>query len=213
MKARKVVTRSGRKFKGLFPSKKLRRMVEWESLLERDAILLFEFSPGVVSYQEQPELIEYEQDGEIRKYYPDFEVILKNGEIIHFEIKPANKLNDPAMVKKYSAIKNHYERMGRNFSLLLDNRIRVEPLLGNLKRLATAQDSAEDYAILLEKATNLIKIDPTYTFLSFAKVLGSSNVKTLIRRGGVCCDLSGNILDEDNFIRLSKEDDDEALLF
>jgi hypothetical protein len=44
--------------------------VEWESLLERDAILLFEFSPGVVSYQEQPEMIEYEQDGVMRRYYP-----------------------------------------------------------------------------------------------------------------------------------------------
>ena len=52
-------------------------MVEWESLLERDAILLFEFSPGVVSYQEQPAEILYELEGVIHRYYPDFEVILK----------------------------------------------------------------------------------------------------------------------------------------
>ncbi len=50
MLARKVVTRRGRRFRGYYPSAKLGRMVAWESLLERDAILLIEFSPGVLTY-------------------------------------------------------------------------------------------------------------------------------------------------------------------
>ena len=41
-------------FRGKFPSMKVNRMIHWESLLERDAIMLFEFSPGVASYREQP---------------------------------------------------------------------------------------------------------------------------------------------------------------
>lgn len=56
MLVRKVITRRGRRFRGYFPSRKLGRMVAWESLTERDVILLLEFSPGVLSYQEQPAL-------------------------------------------------------------------------------------------------------------------------------------------------------------
>lgn len=213
MKARKVVTRSGRKFKGLFPSKKLQRMVEWESLLERDAILLFEFSPGVVSYQEQPEMIEYEQDGVMRRYYPDFRVIHQSGEIIYFEIKPASVLKEPLMVKKYSAIKDQYDRMSQSYQLLLDNRIRVEPRLRNLKRLATAQHRPEDYAILLDEATKLVKSDPRHTCLSLATVFGLSHVMVLIGRGDLCCDLDKDMLADDNYLRIPTEDDRESFLY
>lgn len=213
MKVRKVVTRSGRKYKGLFPSKKLCRMVEWESLLERDAILLFEFSPGVVSYQEQPELIMYELDGELHRYFPDFEVILKSGEIFHFEIKPAIKLKDSAMVKKYKAIIERYESVGGNFSLLLDNRIRVEPRLTNLKRLATAQHNPADYKVLLEEATKLVTIDPTFAVLTLSSVFGLSHVITLLGKGDLCCDLDKDLMADNNFVRLPTEADDESLLY
>ena len=70
-------------------------MVEYESLLERDAIYLFEHSPGVVSFQEQPEVIMYEYENKIRKYYPDFAVTLNSEAVIHIEVKPQIKLNCP----------------------------------------------------------------------------------------------------------------------
>lgn len=187
-------------------------MVEWESLLERDAILLFEFSPGVVSYQEQPELIMYELDGELHRYFPDFEVILKSGEIFHFEIKPAIKLKDSTMVKKYKAIIERYESVGGNFSLLLDNRIRVEPRLTNLKRLATAQHNPADYKVLLEEATKLVTIDSTFTVLTLSSVFGLSHVMTLLGKGDLCCDLGKDLMADNNIVRLPTEADDEALL-
>lgn len=213
MKARKVVTRSGRNYRGLFPSKKLLRHVEFESLLELGAILLFEFSPGVASYQEQPEIITYEQDGVLRRYFPDFEVILKNGEIIHFEIKPESKLKEPTTMKKYEAITNHYSKEGRHYSLLLDNRIRVEPRLTNLKRLATAHTDQADYEILLAEATKLVTIDPTFTFITLSTVFGMSHVMTLIGRGDLFIDLNRDMCAVDNFIRLPTEADHDSLLF
>lgn len=63
MLSRKVVTLSGRRFRGYFPSYKMGRTVAWESLLELAAIHLLEFSRGVLSYREQPVLIQY-PDGE-----------------------------------------------------------------------------------------------------------------------------------------------------
>lgn len=211
MKARKVVTRSGRKFKGLFPSKKLRRMVEWESLLERDAILLFEFSQGIVSYQEQPEMIEYEQDGEMRKYYPDFSVTLKSGEIIYYEVKPASQLDQPAMQKKYAAIKHHYDSLGKSYRLLLDKRIRMEPRLSNLKILATAQRRFEDYAFCVDVSIKTIRLFSNSTVLGLSEFLGFIHVLALIGSGVICCDLNKNILAEDNLLRLPTEADRDSV--
>lgn len=213
MKARKVVTRSGRKFKGLFPSKKLPRNVEWESLLERDAILLFEFSQGIVSYQEQPEMIEYEQDGEMRKYYPDFSVTLKSGEIIYYEVKPASQFSKPAMQKKYAAIKHHFDSLGKSFKLLLDNRIRMEPRLSNLKILATARCRPEDFAYYVDTSIKTIRLFSNVNVLGLAKVIGYLHVLALIGRGVICCDLNKNILAEDNFLRLPTEDDHDSIFY
>ena len=95
MSSRKVVTRRGRRIRGYFPSYKCGRMIAWESLLERDAILLLEFSQGVVSYGDQPAVIDYSDGEQMRKYYPDFEAMLECGEAVHMEIKPAAEL-EPA---------------------------------------------------------------------------------------------------------------------
>lgn len=213
MKARKVVTRSGRKFKGLFPSKKLQRMVEWESLLERDAILLFEFSPGVVIYQEQPQMIEYEQDGEIRKYYPDFRVILRSGEIIYFEVKPASKLRSPELTKKLGAVKSHYDRIGGDFRLLLDDKIRVEPRLSNLKRLASVQHIIIDSSIILAQVIATIENNPASSLLSLSQIYDQTKILYLVAHGYLCCDLNIDIFASDIFLRVPMETDHDALLF
>lgn len=97
MPVRKVVLPTGRKVRGYFPSKKMGRMIEWESPLERDAIVLLEFSPGVVSFQEQPRKVIFYIGGVPHVYFPDFEVVLTNGKVIDVEVKPALKLK-----KKFS---------------------------------------------------------------------------------------------------------------
>jgi hypothetical protein len=55
MRARKVVTRSGKRIRGKFPSTKLGRMVHWESLYERDAILYLFSPPATMRRRTQPE--------------------------------------------------------------------------------------------------------------------------------------------------------------
>lgn len=157
MKVRKVVNRSGRGFRGYFPSRKLGRLVEWESLLERDAIILFEFSNGIKSYQEQPELIVYEQDGEMRRYFPDFSITLSNDEVVHLEVKPASKLTSLDLLNKFDAIARHYDRIGRNFRILTDDHIRDEPRLTNLKRFASVQHHKGDLQVVQLKVINLLK--------------------------------------------------------
>lgn len=213
MKSRKVVTRSGRRYRGYFPSWKMRRLIEWESLLERDAILLFEFSRGVASYREQPEMIEYEFEGEIHRYYPDFEVILKSGEIIHFEVKPASKLTSPELTKKLRAIKLHYERMGRDFRILSSDQIQNQPRHKNLMCLTKFQFNHGDFSCVQSKVLEAIKADQNLTLGSLAEKYGLVNMFVLISRGLIYLDLDIDLYSENNLVRLVTEADHDALLF
>jgi hypothetical protein len=111
-------------------------MVQWESFLERDAILHFEYHPLVVSYQEQPSIETfYDKSGELRTYFPDFRVDFDDGRELFVEVKPAEKLKDPQLRDRLDRIAARFKEQGRLFKVMTDVDIRREPLLGNLKRL------------------------------------------------------------------------------
>lgn len=137
MLSRRVITRSGRHFRGRYPSRKLGRMVAFESLIERDVILLLEFSRGVQSYQEQPERIVYSDGQAMREYYPDFEARLASGPRVHIEVKPSAKLDSPKIAKKLQRIATHYaQHRDEHFRVITELDARKEPLYTNLKTLS-----------------------------------------------------------------------------
>lgn len=125
MLSRKVVTRSGRGFRGYFPSKKLNRSVQFESLLERDAIRLFDNSNEVVSFREQPTIIYYYVDAIQKRYHPDFEVILKGDTVIHVEIKPSSRLATTELSTKFRAINHRYKHRPEHFVILTEVELRA----------------------------------------------------------------------------------------
>lgn len=136
MTSRKVVTPSGRGVRGYFPSWKMKTMIVWESVLERDAILMCEFSSYVRRYWAQPEKIYFYQN-DIQKYcYPDFRIEAPNGRWTHIEVKPASKLKDPILQSRLQAIKAHHEKIDIGYEIHDESILRVEPRLTNLKLLA-----------------------------------------------------------------------------
>jgi len=109
----------------------------YESLLERDAFLLLEFSPGVTEYKAQPEKIYFQQDNKQRLYFPDIRIDLVNGDYLHIEVKPKSKLKNQILVQRLNAIHEHYkETEASGFMVFDESIIRREPLLTNLKLLA-----------------------------------------------------------------------------
>ena len=124
MLSRKVVTRSGRGFRGHFPSKKLNAPVQFESLLERDAIKLFENSSEVKTYREQPTIIYYYLDGIPKRYHPDFEVVLMGDAVIHVEVKPSQRLATTELVIKFQAINQTYKSRPEHFVILTEKELR-----------------------------------------------------------------------------------------
>lgn len=140
MAVRNVVTPSGRRVRGYFPSRKMGRLIAWESQLERDAILLLEFSPGVLRYREQPERVHFQLDGDAALYIPDFELELADGQMMHVEVKPAAKLEKPDIALRFEAIARHYARIGRGLRILTEAHIRRTPLLQTCSCLPTTWD-------------------------------------------------------------------------
>jgi hypothetical protein len=172
MPVRKVVARTGKHFRGRFPSRKNRCMVDWESLQERDAIRYLEYSPLVASYEAQPSEETYYKNGVPHRYYPDLRARLHDDTIIDFEVKPKIKLESRHNKDKYGRIASMYAKQGRRFRILTEEDYRREPLRGNLERLQRASKlaaRADDAAAKLASLGN----GPRWTLRAAAAIVGS----------------------------------------
>ena len=187
-------------------------MVEWESILERDAILHFEFSPGIITYQEQPELITYIYQEQTKRYFPDFLLILRNRNLFHVEIKPLSKLRSPNLISKFEAIIERYETHPAKFRLLTDQYLRFEPRLANLKLLATAQRCNEDLNKARELCKELLDKDSPIVVSRLVNSIGLKQTLSLLACGEIMCDLNLALDSDSNFVRFVEGIDHDALL-
>lgn len=193
MLSRNAVTRSGRGFRMRIPSMKLDRMVECESILEGNAVLLLEYSPGVVSYQEQPALIRYWNGEQMREYFPDFEVMLRDGTSIHLEVKQSHTLAKPKMAKKYRAIAAHYQQTPIQFRIVTELECQSEPLRSNLRRLSYLRNKASAQPLSsLMKLCRLLGPVPI-TLAKSQAILGIEVVERLLAQGLLYADLTKEI--------------------
>ena len=74
VRSRRVVTRSRFRPTGKYPSWKMERMLQWESLNELNAFRLLDCDPRVAVFTEQPCEIVYIDGTETRRHYPDIYV-------------------------------------------------------------------------------------------------------------------------------------------
>lgn len=211
MRVRKVVTRRGRHFRGYFPSHKLHRMVAYESLLERDAILLLETSPGVVSYQEQPTVIQYFDGQSLCDYYPDFEVVLADNSIFHLEVKTTTKLKNPKVATKFAAVAAHYQEKRLGFRIVTEQELQREPLLSNAQELVYLTGNTGRPLPSFHELRSDLGAD-TIAFSKAENILGRDTVLHLIAHRMLGCDLTqplaGNTL-----LTIQEGGRDDSILF
>lgn len=210
MFARNALTRSSRGFRMKFPSVKLGRMVECESLLEADAVRLLEFSPGVLFYQEQPARIQYWDGAKMRDYYPDFQLNLRDGRIVHLEVKRSEELAKATLENKFAAIARHYSDVGMHFRIATEREIRKEPLQTNLRRLCYHRSHALQELPSITKLTHELGIAPI-TLNKVEQLLGSKITWRLLAHGHLECDLNCAISSETN-ISVARGGNHEAVL-
>ena len=94
LRSRKVVSRSNAVNSGKYPSWKMERMMQWESIHEGNAMRILDATPRVISFNEQPCEIIYTLNGMKRRHYPDFMVIEQQSREF-WEVKTERDANDP----------------------------------------------------------------------------------------------------------------------
>lgn len=193
MFSRNALTRSGRGFRMRIPSSKLARMVECESILEGDVALLLEYSPGVVSYQEQPARIQYWDGEQMRNYFPDFEAVLLDGSFVHIEAKHSRKLAKPRLADKYRAIATHYQRTPVQYRIITELECQQEPLHSNLRRLSYLRLKVTAEPLPSREVLSRLLGSTSTTLASLEESLGAAVTWRLLAIGLLHCDLTAEI--------------------
>jgi hypothetical protein len=134
-RARKVVMRSRARATGRYPSLKMGRMLEWESIHERNAFILLDADPTVTLLSEQPCMIHYVIDGTCRNYYPDVYVKLKNGLQELREIQTERDALQAEVAQRTSLLKSILPTWGYSYKLVIAEELSLGPRLNNSKEL------------------------------------------------------------------------------
>lgn len=138
MSVRKITNKGGKKVIGKFPSLKMRRLICWESQIERDYIYLLEFDPAVISYAEQPLRISYHLDGKERHYTPDF-LVKRADKSLVVEVKQEEEAQKEENQRRFRIASAICARDNYQFVLVTNKMIRVQPRLDNIKLLTRYQ--------------------------------------------------------------------------
>ncbi|HTF65454.1 MAG TPA: TnsA endonuclease N-terminal domain-containing protein [Edaphobacter sp.] len=155
---------------GLKVSRRVGRMVEFESLLERDLITILEFSPVVKTFEEQPITIRWlDSGGKEHLYTPDFLIQFRGQRFLRkgstakpwlVEVKPQKRLVEQwdELRDRFRAAVAEASRRGWLFRILTDREIRT-PYLRNVAFLQCAKGVDVDESFR-SRIISLLKAEP-----------------------------------------------------
>ncbi len=124
----------GKNIIGYFPSIKMGRMINFESLIERDFAYLLDYELNVERFYEQPTTIEYHHNGKRRRYTPDFHVVC-SGQDLLVECKARRFVDDPDNQVKFEAARLWCGERGWLFGLVTDDLLAANWRVVNIKLL------------------------------------------------------------------------------
>jgi len=168
----RIIPKNHRSVTGFVASGVNANQAAFESALERDFMLLVEFDPDVLSYEEQPVRIDYlSADGQARHYTPDILVT-------YHQTSTSTTLRLPLLVEikyrrdlfecwrelkpKFRAAQRYAKEQGWIFKIITEVEIRT-PYLKNVKFLRQFQRRSinpADANLLLQKVSDLQSTDP-----------------------------------------------------
>ena len=134
IRSRKVVKRSNARNSGKYPSWKMQRMMQWESVHEGNAMRMLDANPSVISFNEQPCEIIYNLNGEKHRHYPDLLVIESDQKEL-WEVKTAEDAAQPEVAERTIFLTEALPFYGYNYRMVIAESLASQPLLNNIKRL------------------------------------------------------------------------------
>lgn len=133
LRARKVVTRSRARATGKYPSWKMGRMIQWESVNELNAYRLLDADPTVTAYYEQPLIIRFTHHGEVHHHYPDTLVQWAPDMVQElWEVKPAANAAQHEYIARTKLLERALPQLGFRYKLVVAEELAREPRLSNV---------------------------------------------------------------------------------
>jgi hypothetical protein len=135
VRIRKIVMRSRARATGKFPSSKLLRMMQWESINELNAFRLAECLPTITNYSEQPcEISYFDRDGGLARHYPDLIVTIDGAREL-WEVKARVDANSDEVSYRTEILTNALPPLGFQYRIKLAEDLARQPRLDNACRL------------------------------------------------------------------------------
>ena len=156
VRSRRVVTRSRFRPTGKYPSWKMERMLQWESMNELHAFRLLDCDPRVTVFTEQPCEIIYVDGTETRRHYPDIYVEIDGSQEL-WEVKAEREASRGEMLTRTELLTSGLQQYGFTYRVLLDHELAKQPRLETAKTLLrygrrTASDNEREYVRLALKS-------------------------------------------------------------
>ncbi len=134
LRARKVVSRSKARPTGKYPSWKMQRMMQWESVHELHAFRLLDADPNIFQFVEQPLVVTYVLDGLEHKHYPDVMVKLRSAKEL-WEVKSEGEAQDPETVRRTELMATWLPTFGFRYRLVIAETLTFGAALANASEL------------------------------------------------------------------------------
>ncbi|WP_250537632.1 MULTISPECIES: hypothetical protein [unclassified Caballeronia] len=138
-RVRRIVTRSGRGVRGVFPSRKSSKPAEFESLAEEMALLVLEIATSITHIETQPTVFEFCDSDASRRYTPDIATQSAVG-TTYFEVKYDKALApDGDTVTRLRRAVNHLRGEGHVLRFLLESELAASHLPNKIRELLRAR--------------------------------------------------------------------------
>lgn len=155
VRSRRVVTRSRFRPTGKYPSWKMGRMLQWESMNELHAFRLLDCDPRVTAFTEQPCEIVYVDGAETKRHYPDIYVETDSSQEL-WEVKAECEASLSEVLTRTQLLSRGLQQYGFTYRIVLDHELAKQPRLDNAKTMLrygrrTASDNEREYVRLVLK--------------------------------------------------------------
>ena len=153
----------------------------FESLPERDAMVLLDIDPGVVAFHSQPETFRWVDAGRARRYTPDILVERRDGGREYREVKPRKVRDlDPTLDGRLDRILIECAARGAAFAFWTKEEIQGQPRLSNAKRLRSSLDFVDEASVRIVRAAIAAERLPTTLGALARRLNGSTNLEATV---------------------------------
>ncbi|WP_144022033.1 hypothetical protein [Caballeronia sordidicola] len=144
-RVRRIVTRSGRGVRGIFPSRKAAKAAEFESLVEEMALRVLEVAPSITRIETQPKVFEFQYGGRERRYTPDIAAQSSAG-LAYLEVKYDEAFtSDADTVSRLRGAIDQLRSEGHVLRFLLKSDLEVSNLQTEIRELLRARPPRGPY--------------------------------------------------------------------